>query len=210
MPALNYFLQIHERLAMEMSTCNVLIKNLNNLELLGAIEDAVDKSNHNANRFLLSSTNQLLSEMIADADSPFIYEKIGTQIRHLMIDEFQDTSTLQWQNFKHLLLESMSYYDAEAARKTVGSMIVGDVKQSIYRWRDGDWRLLNDIQSQFNDGETRIETLAENYRYATNIVKFNNRFFLRCKDICGIESAYDDVEQKIPSAKAAQAPTGEI
>lgn len=94
-----------------------------------------------------------------DGDSPFIFEKIGTQLEHVMIDEFQDTSTIQWQNFKVLLDETMSHQDA-------GNLIVGDVKQSIYRWRSGDWRLLNNIQEQFGDKRLDIKTLDTNYRSA--------------------------------------------
>lgn len=94
-----------------------------------------------------------------DSDSPFIFEKIGTQLEHVMIDEFQDTSTIQWQNFKVLLDETMSHQDA-------GNLIVGDVKQSIYRWRSGDWRLLNNIQEQFGDKRLDIKTLDTNYRSA--------------------------------------------
>lgn len=89
-----------------------------------------------------------------DSDSPFIFEKIGTQLEHVMIDEFQDTSTIQWQNFKVLLDETMSHQDA-------GNLIVGDVKQSIYRWRSGDWRLLNNIQEQFGDKRLDIKTLIQ-------------------------------------------------
>lgn len=99
--------------------------------------------NREANRFLLSDTQTLLNSLIKDNDSPFIFEKIGTQLDHIMIDEFQDTSTIQWKNFKVLFEETMSREDA-------GNLIVGDVKQSIYRWRSGDWRLLNNIDKEFN------------------------------------------------------------
>lgn len=111
--------------------------------------------NREANRFLLSDTQTLLNSLIKDNDSPFIFEKIGTQLDHIMIDEFQDTSTIQWKNFKVLLEETMSREDA-------GNLIVGDVKQSIYRWRSGDWRLLNNIDKEFNKSakEVSIETLV--------------------------------------------------
>ncbi|MCF0203295.1 MAG: UvrD-helicase domain-containing protein [Bacteroidaceae bacterium] len=198
MPALQDYLRIHERMIHDMTSSNVLLSNLNSLELLADIEAAVDESNLKANRFMLSSTNQLLSEMIGESDSPFIYEKIGTRVEHLMIDEFQDTSTLQWRNFKKLLLESMSYYDAETARGSVGSMIVGDVKQSIYRWRDGDWNILNGIKGEFaNDADTDVRTLGTNYRSEANIINFNNGFFNRAKQVVGIESAYSDVTQQV-------------
>ena len=208
MPALNVYLELQAKNASAILTCQVIKRNLNNIELLGDIEDAVNESNVNANRFLLSSTNQLLSDMIGDSDAPFIYEKIGTQVKHLLIDEFQDTSTLQWSNFKRLLEETMSSYDAKKARGTIGSMIVGDVKQSIYRWRDGDWKLLHNIKDEFADPDaTQIRDLDTNFRSEANIINFNNAFFLRLKDICGIESAYDDVAQKV---KPGRIPKGEI
>ena len=81
--------------------------------------------NREANRFLLSDTQPLLNSLIKDSDSPFIFEKIGTQLDHIMIDEFQDTSSIQWKNIKVLLEETMS-------RENAGNLIVGDVKQSIY------------------------------------------------------------------------------
>lgn len=120
---------------------------------------------------MLSDTQTLLHSLIQDEDSPFIFEKIGSQLEHVMIDEFQDTSTVQWKNFKVLLQETMSHQNA-------GNLIVGDVKQSIYRWRSGDWRLLNNIESEFPSNYTiQIESLSHNYRSDRNIVDFNNAFF---------------------------------
>ncbi len=104
------------------------MRHLNQLRLLGSIEKRVREMNRDANRFLLSDTRTLLHSLIQDEDSPFIFEKIGSQLEHVMIDEFQDTSTVQWKNFKVLLQETMSHRNA-------GNLIVGDVKQSIYRWR---------------------------------------------------------------------------
>ena len=77
------------------------------------IEKKVRELNESANRFLLSDTQQLLHALIDGSDTPFIFEKIGSQLQHVMIDEFQDTSTVQWQNFKVLLSEAMSQEGAE-------------------------------------------------------------------------------------------------
>ena len=136
-------------------SANLTIKHLNQLRLLGSIDKKVREMNQEANRFLLSDTQTLLHSLIQGSDSPFIFEKIGTQLNHVMIDEFQDTSTIQWKNFKVLLEETMSREDA-------GNLIVGDVKQSIYRWRSGDWRLLNNIEDQFDNPKKQldVETLA--------------------------------------------------
>ena len=105
-------------------SADLTLRHLNQLRLLGSIEQKVRQLNEESNRFLLSDTQQLLHSLIQDSDSPFIFEKIGTHLEHVMIDEFQDTSTVQWQNFKVLLEECMSHVDTE-------NLIVGDVKQSI-------------------------------------------------------------------------------
>ena len=176
-------------------SADLTLRHLSQLRLLGSIEQRVRQLNDEQNRFLLSDTQQLLHELIDNSDSPFIFEKIGTQLEHIMIDEFQDTSTVQWQNFKLLLQETMSHKDSE-------NLIVGDVKQSIYRWRSGDWRLLAGIKGQFShaDEMLRVETLDTNYRSARRIVDFNNAFFTEAKQLEEV-TAYDDVVQKVPSQK---------
>ena len=188
-------------------SADLTLRHLNQLRLLGSIEQKVHALNADANRFLLSDTQQLLHALIGDSDSPFIFEKIGTQLEHVMIDEFQDTSTVQWQNFRVLLREAMSH---EGSR----NLIVGDVKQSIYRWRSGDWRLLNDLESQFDSRLTETRCLDTNYRSQRRIITFNNLFFqqaaqleyLNLKDCCDDEAAqlakaYADVVQQIPQKR---------
>lgn len=120
----------------------------------------------------LSDTTQFLNEIIGTdpAESPFVYEKMGSFYDHFLIDEFQDTSTLQWQNFKPLIENSL----AEGHE----NLVVGDVKQSIYRWRGGDWRLLlkglkEDIPSPFY----HEQALSHNFRSKPNIIDFNNDLF---------------------------------
>ena len=161
--------------------------------------------NQEANRFLLSDTQQLLHALISDSDSPFIFEKIGTQLEHIMIDEFQDTSTVQWQNFRVLLQETMSHEGSQ-------NLIVGDVKQSIYRWRSGDWRLLNDIRSQFPDGTITEKPLDTNHRSSRHVIAFNNAFFREAArweyeqlqdmpEAEQLQRAYAGVEQQIPERR---------
>ena len=188
-------------------SADLTLRHLNQLRLLGSIEQKVRQLNADANRFLLSDTQQLLHALIGESDSPFIFEKIGTQLEHVMIDEFQDTSTVQWQNFCVLLAEAMSH-------ENTSNLIVGDVKQSIYRWRSGDWRLLNDIEQQFNSQQIETRALDTNYRSQRNIIQFNNVFFrqaatleymaqkeLNAAEAAQLEKAYADVEQKIPAGK---------
>ena len=185
-------------------SADITLRHLSQLRLLDSIEKKVRELNEGANRFLLSDTQQLLHALIDGSDTPFIFEKIGTQLQHIMIDEFQDTSTVQWQNFKVLLSEAMSQEGSE-------NLIVGDVKQSIYRWRSGDWRLLNDIQTQFPSPEAQLDirTLGTNYRSQRNIIEFNNIFFRTAAQLeymavqdnpeaTALQRAYDDVEQTVP------------
>ena len=159
------------------ATADCTLRHLDKLRLLNSIESKVRELNGDANRFLLSDTQHLLHTLIRDNDTPFIFEKAGCQLEHIMIDEFQDTSTVQWQNFKVLLKECMSR--SNAGSDVVNNLIVGDVKQSIYRWRAGDWRLLNNIEKQFSLPEQNIGimTLQTNYRSERNIINFNNSFF---------------------------------
>ena len=192
-------------------SADLTLRHLSQLRLLGSIEQKVRELNEEANRFLLSDTQQLLHQLISNSDSPFIFEKIGTQLEHIMIDEFQDTSTVQWQNFKVLLQECMSHQQAE-------NLIVGDVKQSIYRWRSGDWRLLNAIDQEFPyaDEMVEIHPLETNYRSERNIVDFNNAFFKLAaqqefsrleeenpEGASQLQHAYADVHQQVPSQREA-------
>ena len=185
-------------------SADLTLRHLSQLRLLGSIEKKVRELNESANRFLLSDTQQLLHALIDGSDTPFIFEKIGTQLQHVMIDEFQDTSTVQWQNFKVLLSEAMSQEGTE-------NLIVGDVKQSIYRWRSGDWRLLNDIQTQFPSPEAQLDirTLSTNYRSERHVIEFNNAFFRTAAKLeyltlqddpeaTALQRAYTDVEQSVP------------
>lgn len=109
------------RLTRIFKSTDLTIKHLNQLRLLGSIDKKVREMNREANRFLLSDTQTLLNSLIKDSDSPFIFEKIGTQLDHIMIDEFQDTSVVQWKNFKVLLDECLSKTGAGT------NLIVGDV-----------------------------------------------------------------------------------
>lgn len=122
--------------------------------------------------FLLSDTTRMLREAVRDTDAPFIYEKSGNTYSHLFIDEFQDTGNEQWQILKPLVTNSIANGN--------DILIVGDAKQSIYRWRGGNMNLLlKDVKKelhQFNSITTE-EKLDTNYRSLENIVQFNNEIF---------------------------------
>ena len=183
-----------------LNSCNLSLHYLNNLQLLASIDEEVKAQNQENNRFLLSDTNTLLHELMKDGDSSFVFEKTGSNIRHVMIDEFQDTSRMQWDNFKLLLLEGLS--------QGANSLIVGDVKQSIYRWRNGDWRILNGLKDAVGAFPVTIKSLTTNRRSENNIIRFNNQLFTEAcrflneiykgkeqKDCEELLSAYADVRQ---------------
>ncbi|MDR0864325.1 MAG: UvrD-helicase domain-containing protein [Candidatus Symbiothrix sp.] len=149
-----------------MLTSRMITGNLHQLGLVWDITKEITEQNAENNRFMLSDSAMFLNEMIDDSDAPFIYEKLGSDIQHVMIDEFQDTSRLQWRNFKALLSNIIANDNF--------SLIVGDVKQSIYRWRNGDWRILNNIGNELH---AVVKSLEYNFRSEKNIVEFNNAFF---------------------------------
>ena len=118
------------------------------------------------NVFVLKDTAGLLAEMIKGNDVSFVYEKIGTKIKHVMIDEFQDTSQLSWENFQFIANECSSNQGS--------TTIFGDLKQSIYRFNEGDWTIMNNLIEK-NQG--KLIELETNYRTDKNIIEFNNGFF---------------------------------
>ncbi|MDR0612087.1 MAG: UvrD-helicase domain-containing protein [Dysgonamonadaceae bacterium] len=154
------------------NTSRLILGNIHQLGLVWHITNEINGMNLENNRFMLSDTALFLNRMIDRSDSPFIYEKIGAEIRHVMIDEFQDTSRLQWGNFKVLLSDILS--------NNYFSMIVGDVKQSIYRWRNGDWRILNRVGDELS---VHPEALDYNFRSEKRIVTFNNDFFAKAGEV---------------------------
>jgi len=151
------------------------------------------------NVMCLDESNTLLGRIIDGSDAPFVYEKLGVRFEHFLLDEFQDTSTVQWENFLPLLAEAESHKGK--------SLVVGDVKQSIYRWRGSDWRLLDKvIPQQFPKAET--EVLENNWRSCRSIVEFNNRFFEWVATRIGYKDIYADVRQGIMTKDTEQ--TGEV
>ncbi|MCE1164889.1 MAG: UvrD-helicase domain-containing protein [Bacteroidetes bacterium] len=154
-------------------TANAVIKTIYSIGIFSDLVNLLDEYRRE-NRVLVSAdVNNLLRTLISDDLSPFIYEKIGTRIRNIMVDEFQDTSRFQWNNLKPLVINALSEKNS--------ALIVGDVKQSIYRWRNGDMRLLLEgVEKDLSAFRNMLskETLSTNYRSHKNIVDFNNRFFL--------------------------------
>ncbi len=197
--AYSRLLALYPNCRKEYLSATLALRHLGPLRLLEYIDQRAREIEGDAGRFTLSSTPALLSKMIEGSDAPFIFEKIGTFINNVMIDEFQDTSLMQWENFKKLLFEKL----ASGGK----GLLVGDIKQSIYRWRNGDWKILYGIESEpelrrFN---IKPKPLDINHRSHQVIVDFNNAFFpiaaQKLDDIkpdapIKLKSIYSDVEQK--------------
>ncbi|MBQ7442298.1 MAG: UvrD-helicase domain-containing protein [Bacteroidaceae bacterium] len=153
------------------------------LRLLDFIDSEVTHINSETSRFNLAKTPILLNQMIGKSDAPFIFEKIGARLHHIMIDEFQDTSSLQWRNFRPLL--------AECRSRGGRNLIVGDVKQSIYRFRGGDWRTLACIQDTVVPTPD-VVNMGVNFRSERVVVDFNSDFFTTAVAIMDDASAEEE------------------
>lgn len=149
------------------NSAELIRDNFRSYALLPYLEAKIAEVSAEENIVHISEINDLLAKLIAGNDTPFIYEKTGNHFSHYMIDEFQDTSSLQWNNFIPLLENAV----AESEKTPV--MLVGDVKQSIYRWRGGDWSILS-RKAKERFSETYTQSLQENYRSRREIVEFNN------------------------------------
>lgn len=150
------------------NTAQILDGQLYGLGVAGELDKAFKELMKEKNVLCIDDSNTILRDIIDGSDAPFVYEKLGVRYEHFLLDEFQDTAGVQWSNFSPLLHESES--------KGGESLIVGDVKQSIYRWRGSDWKLLNDIVPDEFEGH-KEEVLDTNYRSLANVVNFNNLFF---------------------------------
>ena len=169
-------------------SAKIALKNIYMMGILSDIGAQIKRYCDENNMFLISSTTEFLNKIMAGCDTPFIYEKTGVNIRHYMIDEFQDTSQLQWDNFKPLLTNSLAENNQ--------NLVVGDVKQSIYRFRNSDWSLLqNGIEEAFPN-RVDITSLETNWRSAKRIIAFNNTFF-KLAPLLLVNQFADTKEQQI-------------
>lgn len=145
--------------------------------LLSDLYEEVQRIWREENTMLLSETKHILSAFIEENDTPFIYEKVGTRYDRYLIDEFQDTSKREWLNFLPLLQDALSHPTqlATQAGEEPGEsvLLVGDIKQSIYRWRGGDWRILGS-EAEAALKEVEVEPMSRNFRSFRQVVQFNN------------------------------------
>ncbi len=153
------------------NTALLLKESYRSFALLSDLYNEVQEVCTKENIMILGETKHILSTFINDSNAPFIYEKVGNRYEHYMIDEFQDTSIQEWKNMLPLLQNAMS------SSEDVSVLIVGDVKQSIYRWRGGDWRLLKELAAKdLGEENVLVKPMEFNYRSLDKVVKFNNEF----------------------------------
>ncbi len=193
-------------------TARSILKELDAFAILVEIFNEVIAYSEEQNIFLLSMASPLLSQMIHEDDAPFVYEKTGQFLQNFMIDEFQDTSQVQWHNFRPLVVNAIATGHH--------SLVVGDVKQSIYRFRNSDWRLLaSTLKKEFEAYSVKEENLPNNWRSYGNVIKFNNWLFregsqavstklqqmvegtgMPEEEMQTVAHIYEGAEQKIPFA----------
>ena len=175
------------------SAC-IVLKHLNTLGVLADLAVEIKRLTEEQNAMLIADTNLLLNRIIDNSDTPFVYERTGVRVDHYMIDEFQDTSVLQWHNFRPLVADSLAAGHF--------NLLVGDVKQSIYRFRNSDWKLLDEqVLRDFRPGQLREEHLDTNWRSDRRIVQFNNTFFRR---------AAQALQAKLDGSMAEAFPGGKV
>ncbi|MFH6961307.1 UvrD-helicase domain-containing protein [Flavobacterium plurextorum] len=154
------------------------LKNITPLSLLNTVSNELAKIQAEQNILSISEFNAIIHREIQNQPAPFIYERLGERYRHFFIDEFQDTSEMQWQNLIPLIDNALSGQDDLGNKGTL--MIVGDPKQSIYRWRGGkaeQFIELSKDSNPFNNPDKEIKHLNTNYRSYSEVIEFNNAFF---------------------------------
>lgn len=161
------------------------------LGLLGDINASMQDFANENNTILLSGTNDIVKRIIDGCETPFIYERIGMYLHNFLLDEFQDTSRMQWENLLPLVKNGLA--------NGHDSLIIGDVKQSIYRFRNSDPQLLHSqLKVDFsNDSIKYNEGRSINWRSARNIVHWNNAFFQFLSTALNMDEFYADVEQEV-------------
>ncbi|WP_111658874.1 UvrD-helicase domain-containing protein [Olleya aquimaris] len=160
-----------------------IYKNITPLSVLNAINKELTTIKEDENKLLISEFNSIISKEIKNQPTPFIYERLGEKFRHYFIDEFQDTSEMQWDNLIPLIENTLSGQNLKGEKGT--AMIVGDAKQAIYRWRGGKAEQFIELTKDEDNYpqqnpfpvEKQVVNLKANYRSHKNIIQFNNQFF---------------------------------
>ncbi|NNK61526.1 MAG: UvrD-helicase domain-containing protein [Flavobacteriaceae bacterium] len=166
-----------------------IYKNLTPLSVLNALNKEIEALKKDGNLLLISEFNAIVSEHIKSQPAPYIYERIGEKFKHYFIDEFQDTSVLQWENLIPLINNALSGEHSTA-------LIVGDAKQAIYRWRGGKAEQFIALRNKENIPfpiEQDVKTLPQNFRSHKQIVDFNNTLFKHLSSFVFSDDNYKDL-----------------
>ncbi|MEO5789996.1 UvrD-helicase domain-containing protein [Gelidibacter sp.] len=171
-----------------------VLKNITPLSVLNAIYKSLQDIKIDEDLVLISEFNNLISTEIKSQPAPFIYERIGEKFKHYFIDEFQDTSTKQWENLIPLIDNAISGQNLKG--ETGSAMLVGDAKQAIYRWRGGKAEQFIDLyteQQQPFYTQQKVANLPANYRSLETIVSFNNDFFKHLSTFVFSHRSHQDI-----------------
>ncbi|WP_313808456.1 UvrD-helicase domain-containing protein, partial [Flavobacterium sp.] len=182
-------------------------KNITPLSLLNTIAQELESIQKEQNILSISEFNAIIHKEIQEQPAPFIYERLGDRYAHFFIDEFQDTSEMQWQNLVPLLDNALASEDLSERRGSL--MIVGDPKQSIYRWRGGkaeQFIALSKNDSPFSNKDKEVVRLGKNFRSYSEIITFNNAFFANIAETFSNEDYKDLYQNK--SAQEVNSKTG--
>ncbi len=178
----------------EYTTAEEVLRNFYVFGILSQITKKLKIYRRENDVMLISDIPVFLKRIIAENDAPFIYEKTGAWYQHYLIDEFQDTSGFQWQNFKPLVENGLA--------QEYKSLLVGDGKQSIYRWRGGDWNIiLHQVSEDLKTWNPIEKQLNINWRSARKIIEFNNNVFSYLPSLITMEFQNQIEELKIPEAE---------
>jgi ATP-dependent exoDNAse (exonuclease V) beta subunit len=196
-PLLNEILSYRSHTFQRALSAEVALNNFYAFGLIADISRKLKEYKNENNLMLLADAPKFLNGVIQDSDTPFIYEKVGSFYKNYLIDEFQDTSGLQWRNFLPLLTNSLD--------QGYSSLVVGDVKQAIYRWRGGDLNLLQtEVEKHIGLHRIDVQYLDSNFRSSSSVVNFNNELFKAASALVALETgasisvhAYEDVTQNI-------------
>lgn len=200
----------------DLRSVKVVQEDIYTLGLLRDISDQIVTISQEQDQFIINNITKLLYSIIKGNEVPFIYEKLGNYFNHIMIDEFQDTSRMQWQNLKPLVDDNLA--------QNYNALVIGDTKQAIYRWRNSDWTIMaKELHRDFKSKGIKQEVLDYNWRSQKRIIQFNNSLFncaalnlehefqeelntyvglQKINDIhIDIKSLYQDVIQELPPNK---------
>lgn len=200
----NSIQQLYDKRYAEYVLYNQIAKRIYSLAVLNEIEGLLTAYKKANNILHISEFNRIIAEIVLSQPVPFIYERLGEKYQHYLLDEFQDTSVLQWQNLLPLIDNSLAENNF--------NMIVGDAKQAIYRWRGGEVELFARLPEVLGAGNNELllererslkhhfteKQLTSNYRSKAEIVQFNNTFFkfmVQALDDEKVRAIYNSVEQ---------------